>query len=827
MIVQQKRSSMFHCNTRLSISLLVLLSECLATSRKQQKGCVGASLKANSHELLSVGLYHQTAGRLQVAQACYEAAIRRKKDFATAYFNLGTVFSAKGEDQKAIDAFRKVIHIQPKYATAHYNIGNIFYKLNMVDEAISSFKEAISVDPTYVHAHANVATLLHLKGDLQGAKKHHQASIRSDPGFSDGWMNLGNVFRSLGELEASVQAYETAASLKPDHGMVYYNLGIALWEQGEFEKAISAYTLSLTFSGKLASAYYNLGMCYQQLGRLQESRWSFQNATQISPHSYEAYNNLGAVLEQLGSIPEAIMAYSSAFRLAQKNWSSVHISIIANYYTSLQTACNWKEMESIRAEVLERVNTGIDANEDLQPFNCVLYRLDESLARRIARHQAAMYDISNNVHLYQDSILQANFRNLQVGILLDNFRNGTFQQYLPSVCDGLSAQRLSINVYLLKSKNAQNDAFLMSSKRFKSLRVVNQFYEGTENRRSALQIGKTISGEKVHVLIDVVERSSPFHLSVMSLRSAPVQIHLGSMLTQEADYINYLLSDVIISPPEAVPTSSEKFVYLPLSVILNDFKLSRQGVLDLPSQHVPKMRSRFGLPEMAPLVCSFCEANKITRELVDSWVRILKRVDGSVLWIPRYNPLAEENLRVEFKRRGLNISRVLFSPPEVRCLGGKCTRHAGNGSLVLSDMEYLAAALCADVVLDTGPDISSSATFGSMLWAAIPSLTMPGFKMSSRSGASQVLSLGRAAAFLVARTTSELEDIAVMLAHNSDTTERFRSYLRHQRTRSELFDVEIWANAFQSSLLLLWEHFVASQDALMHIVATKVDDGEV
>eukprot|EP00960_Hanusia_phi_P074020 768137-Hanusia_phi.AAC.6 len=698
---------------------------------------------------LSQAAERMCGSKLQVAQACYEAAIRRKKDFATAYFNLGTVFSAKGEDQKAIDAFRKVIHIQPKYATAHYNIGNIFYKLNMVDEAISSFKEAISVDPTYVHAHANVATLLHLKGDLQGAKKHHQASIRSDPGFSDGWMNLGNVFRSLGELEASVQAYETAASLKPDHGMVYYNLGIALWEQGEFEKAISAYTLSLTFSGKLASAYYNLGMCYQQLGRLQESRWSFQNATQISPHSYEAYNNLGAVLEQLGSIP---------------------------------TACNWKEMESIRAEVLERSNLLTLSRNELQAEliqesmrmkTCspsIVFSIDSTRALHgelpgvacaacwleslifVKRHQAAMYDISNNVHLYQDSILQANFRNLQVGILLDNFRNGTFQQYLPSVCDGLSAQRLSINVYLLKSKNAQNDAFLMSSKRFKSLRVVNQFYEGTENRRSALQIGKTISGEKVHVLIDVVERSSPFHLSVMSLRSAPVQIHLGSMLTQEADYINYLLSDVIISPPEAVPTSSEKFVYLPLSVILNDFKLSRQGVLDLPSQHVPKMRSqlcsptlsysppcrsRFGLPEMAPLVCRsvcpiapfsakhFTAFARQTRSQESSWTA---GVDGSVLWIPRYNPLAEENLRgsiaahlllqdemlsVEFKRRGLNISRVLFSPPEVRCLGGKCTRHAGNGSLVLSDMEYLAAALCA------GPDISSSATFGSMLWAAV------------------------------------------------------------------------------------------------------------
>ncbi|EKX44874.1 hypothetical protein GUITHDRAFT_109295 [Guillardia theta CCMP2712] len=701
---------MFGRMSSLRVSLLLLLSECLASTRKQQKGCVGASVKANSHELLSVGLFHQTAGRLQVSQACYEAAIRRKSDFATAYFNLGTVFSARGEDHKAIEAFREVIHIQPKYATAHYNIGNIFYKLNMIDEAISSFKEAISVDPTYVHAHANVATLLHLKGDLQGAKKHHQASIRSDPGFSDGWMNLGNVLRSLGELEASVQAYETAASLKPDHGMVYYNLGIALWEKGEFERAISAYTLSLTFSGKLASAYYNLGMCYQQLGRLQESRWSFQNATQISPHSYEAYNNLGAVLEQLGSIPEAIMAYSSAFRLAQKNWSSVHISIIANYYTSLQTACNWQEMEAIRTEVLERVNTGIDANEDLQPFNCILYRLDEHLARRIARNQAAMYDISNNVHLYLNSILQIDLK-----------------------------------------------------------------------------------------------------------------VHFGSMLTQEASYIDYMLSDRVITPPEAVSTTSEKFLYLPLSVLLNDFKLSRQGVLDLPSQHVPQMRSRFGLPEVAPLVCSFCEANKISQELVDSWVRILKRVEDSVLWIPRYNPLAEENLRVEFKRRGLNVSRVLFSPPEVRCLGGKCTRHAGNGSLVLSDMEYLAAALCADVVLDTGPDISSSATFGSMLWAAIPSLTMPGFNMSSRSGASQVLSLGPAAASLVARTTSELEDMTVLLAQKSEIAEKFRGYLRHQRSRSELFDVDAWANAFQSSLNLLWEQFVASQGELKHVLAVKID----
>ena len=43
--------------------------------------------------------------------------------------------------------------------------------------------------------------------------------------------------------------------------------------------------------------------------------------------------------------------------------------------------------------------------------------------------------------------------------------------------------------------------------------------------------------------------------------------------------------------------------------------------------------------------------------------------------------------------------------------------HTGKGSLVLSDSEYLAASLTADIYLDTGPLISSPLALASLVWA--------------------------------------------------------------------------------------------------------------
>ena len=92
--------------------------------------CVGAGKRANSHELNAIGVAHQQQQQLELAEACYRAALAKKPDFVTALFNLGTLRQAQNDDRGAIAIFGEVLSIQPSYASAHYNIGSAYYRLN-------------------------------------------------------------------------------------------------------------------------------------------------------------------------------------------------------------------------------------------------------------------------------------------------------------------------------------------------------------------------------------------------------------------------------------------------------------------------------------------------------------------------------------------------------------------------------------------------------------------------------------------------------------------------------------------------------------------------
>ena len=49
-------------------------------------------------------------------------------------------------------------------------------------------------------------------------------------------------------------------------------------------------------------------------------------------------------------------------------------------------------------------------------------------------------------------------------------------------------------------------------------------------------------------------------------------------------------------------------------------------------------RAEAGLPEQGFVFCSFNNNYKITPEVFDVWMRLLREVEGSVLWLLRDNP---------------------------------------------------------------------------------------------------------------------------------------------------------------------------------------------
>ena len=140
--------------------------------------------------------------------------------------------------------------------------------------------------------------------------------------------------------------------------------------------------------------------------------------------------------------------------------------------------------------------------------------------------------------------------------------------------------------------------------------------------------------------------------------------------------MDYILVDDYIVPPDQQLFFTEKLVHLPGCYQVND---SQREI----SAHTPS-RKECNLPADAFVFCSFNNSYKITPTMLEAWMRLLKAVPGSVLWLLEGNPFVPANLCREAEARGVATERLVFAPR-------------------LPLPEHLARHRLADLFLDTFP----------------------------------------------------------------------------------------------------------------------------
>jgi predicted O-linked N-acetylglucosamine transferase (SPINDLY family) len=203
---------------------------------------------------------------------------------------------------------------------------------------------------------------------------------------------------------------------------------------------------------------------------------------------------------------------------------------------------------------------------------------------------------------------------------------------------------------------------------------------------------------------------------------------------------------------------------------------------------MPCARAAEGLPESAFVFCCFNSAYKITPDVFDIWMRILARVEGSVLWLFEENPWACVNLRNEAARRGIAPQRLVFAK-----------------SLPLA--EHLARHRLADLFLDTLP-YNAHTTASDALWAGLPVLTRTGETFASRVAASLLRATGLPE--LITSTASEYEELAVDLAHHPERLHALRQRLQQNRPTAPLFDCQSFTRHLESAYTAIFERYHAS-----------------
>ena len=240
--------------------------------------------------------------------------------------------------------------------------------------------------------------------------------------------------------------------------------------------------------------------------------------------------------------------------------------------------------------------------------------------------------------------------------------------------------------------------------------------------------------------------------------------------------MDYIICDRTVIPEDQQAAYSEKLAQLPDSFLPHDSK--RQIAPRIPS------RSEAGLPDTGFVFCSFNNSYKFGPEIFEIWMHLLRAIEGSVLWLPRSNRAAMENLKREAETRGVRAHRLVFA--------GFVPRPEG----------HLARLGLADLFLDTLP-YNAHTTASDALLAGLPLLTCLGKSFAGRVAASLVRAAG--VPELVVETLDAYEGLALELARDPAKLRAIRDRLATNGRSSALFDTARYTRNLEAAYLRMWE----------------------
>jgi protein O-GlcNAc transferase len=257
--------------------------------------------------------------------------------------------------------------------------------------------------------------------------------------------------------------------------------------------------------------------------------------------------------------------------------------------------------------------------------------------------------------------------------------------------------------------------------------------------------------------------------------------------------MDYIIADQCVIPPGHEEFYDEKVVYLPDCYQAND---NRKGI-------APRIfrRAECGLPERGFVYCCFNNSYKITQEVFDCWMRILKEISGSVLWLIEDSASAVSNLKREAAKGKVDPDRLVFAP-----------------RMPLSD--HLARHRLADLFLDTLP-YNAHTTASDALWVGLPVLTQLGGTFPGRVAASLLRAIGLPE--LIASTQQGYMQLAIELASDAHKLTVLKNKIAINRPVKPLFDTQLFTRRIEAAYEKMYKRHQSGLAPDRIVVATDCD----
>lgn len=712
------------------------------------------------------------AGDWAQAEALCRAALKSKVEPIEALTLLGVITAQTNRAEEAAKYFGRVVQRQPDDATYHNNFANVLRDLGRFADALSHYERAVGLNPDYAEAHYNRGAALHELQRYEEALASYERALLLKPDYVKAYNNRGSSLRFLGRFDAALESYDRALALKPDHIGALNNRGKVLRTLGRLDESTDSYQRVLKLDPNNAEAYHGIGLALQLKNELDQALEYYQRALAINPKYADVYYACGDCLRQLGRAEEATEAYARALEC---NWDLAWL--LGSWLSAKTQLCAWEGLEEALADLEQRIDR---YNAVVTPFYA-LTLLDSPLRQL----QAARVWVGRNCPPSLElPPIRPYARRPRIRI---GYYSADYYKHATAV---LAAQmfemhdRNQFEIVAFQFGNPPRDS--MTERLEKTF---DRFID--VSGRSDLEIARLSRELEIDIAVDLKGYTLHQRAGIFSHRAAPLQVnYLGYPGTTGAVFMDYIVADPVLIPEHSREFYVEKVAYLPHSYQVND--------RDRPVAEGCPSREELGLPTNGFVFCCFNNVYKIMPPTFDSWMKVLRRVDGSVLWLLDGGDAVRRNLRAEAQRRGVDPDRLVF---------------AARAQLP----EHLARHRAADLFVDTLP-CNAHTTASDALWAGLPVLTCIGESLAARVAASLLIAVGLSE--LVATNAGRYEDLMVELAGNPALMADFKRRLAEQKWTAPLFDVARYTRNIESIYRAMYERSQAGQQP-DHIIVSE------
>ena len=621
-------------------------------------------------------------------------------------------------------------------------------------------------------AHQEVSSLLrkgfalHRQGRLGEAKDCYEMVLRIDPKQADTLSLLGTLYAQSGHYVAAIELLRKAIEQKPNIPETYNSLGNCHKAIDQLQEALRCYDQAVLLKDDYAEVYSNRANVLSLMGRRDDALNNYQQSLALNPNSADTLCNYGGFMLDYGKPESALELLNKALALSGRNAHSPKMLLWNNLFWTKLTLCEW---DTFSADIDRLRNSVTDPESVATPFHMLNAIDDLSLQKKCAQYYAKTHcPESIDSHKFDKNSVD---ERICIGYFSADFHEHATMHLIARMLELHDKSKFRILGFSF-GPNIQDEY------RRRAVEACDEFIDVSEMSSSSISL--LARQLKVDIAVDLKGYTKHSRPKIFADRCAPLQVnYLGYPGTMGTKQIDYILADPVLIPIECTSGYTESVAYLPHCYQAND---DTREMIDSKIT-----RTELGLPEHAFVFCCFNAAAKINPDVFDIWMRLLSKLENSVLWLLSQNQFTITALRQEARKRGVDPDRLIFAAhmPVAR---------------------HLARQSAADLFLDTWP-YTAHTTASDALRMGLPLLCNAGESFASRVSASLLSALDLPE--LITHSPEDYLAKAEELANDPKKLASIVARLKQNCATGPLYNSELFTRSIERAYELMWDRYQA------------------